>query len=78
MVDMDDDVEEFVEEDDFMEAGAFDWEYEFDAAQYFDFSRPETQADSQEAERWFSNAGNYPASRKAAFFFLFSFFGPSF
>lgn len=41
-----------------------DPDYEFDAAQYFDFSREESLAEACEAELWFESAGTYPPSRK--------------
>ncbi|XP_072993416.1 protein TPX2-like isoform X3 [Typha latifolia] len=37
-----------------------DLDYEFDAARYFDFGRPETQSEAREAELWFATAGSYP------------------
>lgn len=40
-----------------------DLDYEFDAARYFDFGRPETQSEAREAELWFETAGSYPPSR---------------
>ncbi|VFQ80571.1 unnamed protein product [Cuscuta campestris] len=36
--------------------------YEFDANQFFDFSRPESSSDAERAERWFQVAGYYPPS----------------
>ncbi|XP_009786707.1 uncharacterized protein LOC107777649 isoform X2 [Nicotiana tabacum] len=39
-----------------------DWEYEFDAAWFYDFCRPESPSEAAEAERWFQTAGNYPPS----------------
>lgn len=39
-----------------------DPDYEFDAAQYFDFSREESLAEAREAELWFESAGTYPPS----------------
>ncbi|XP_072966418.1 protein TPX2-like isoform X2 [Typha angustifolia] len=39
-----------------------DLDYEFDAARYFDFGRPETQSEAREAELWFATAGSYPPS----------------
>lgn len=41
-----------------------DFEYEFDAAHFFDFSRSETISEVLEAEHWFHVSGNYPSSRK--------------
>ncbi|KAL3521464.1 hypothetical protein ACH5RR_019613 [Cinchona calisaya] len=54
-------MEEFVE-DYYLEPSEIDWEYEFDAARFFDFSFPESDKEAEEAERWFSVAGNYPVS----------------
>ncbi|KAK9293298.1 hypothetical protein L1049_021290 [Liquidambar formosana] len=39
-----------------------DLDYEFDAARYFDFARPESYLEAQEAESWFESAGSYPPS----------------
>ncbi|KAK7330712.1 hypothetical protein VNO77_24910 [Canavalia gladiata] len=43
-------------------AHEIDLDYEFDAARFFDFSRPETPAEAQQAELWFHNAASYPPS----------------
>lgn len=42
----------------------FDWEYEYDAAFFYDFSIPESPFQAAQAQRWFETAGNYPPSRK--------------
>lgn len=47
-----------------------DSDYEFDAPQFFDFTRPEFGSEIEEAERWFEVSGDYPHSREF-FFFLF-------
>ncbi|KAH9612401.1 hypothetical protein KSS87_014426 [Heliosperma pusillum] len=39
-----------------------DFEYEFDAARFFDFSKPESQAEARVSELWFDSAPNYPPS----------------
>ncbi|CAN4101351.1 unnamed protein product [Withania somnifera] len=39
-----------------------DWEYEFDAAWFYDFCRPESLSEVAEAQLWFETAGNYPPS----------------
>lgn len=39
-------------------------DYEFDAAQFFDFTRPETRSEEEEAELWFNSAPVYPPSRE--------------
>ncbi|XP_074264870.1 protein TPX2-like isoform X2 [Silene latifolia] len=39
-----------------------DFEYEFDAARFFDFSKPESQAEARMSELWFNSAPNYPPS----------------
>lgn len=43
-------------------AHEIDLDYEFDAARFFDFTRPETPAEAFQAELWFQNAPNYPPS----------------
>ncbi|KAL5064369.1 hypothetical protein RYX36_026106 [Vicia faba] len=43
-------------------AHEIDLDYEFDAARFFDFSRPETPVEAHQAELWFQNAPNYPPS----------------
>ncbi|CAJ1943458.1 unnamed protein product [Sphenostylis stenocarpa] len=43
-------------------AHEIDLDYEFDAARFFDFTRPETLAEAHEAELWFQNATSYPPS----------------
>ncbi|KAI4320060.1 hypothetical protein MLD38_033579 [Melastoma candidum] len=45
---------------------AIDPDYEFDVAQFFDFTRPETRSEEEEAERWFNYAPAYPPSPFAA------------
>ncbi|KAL6008006.1 hypothetical protein ACLOJK_033511 [Asimina triloba] len=55
--------------DDFFDDGGFQYveidpDYEFDAARYFDFTRPESPAEAQAAELWFEKAYTYPHSRK--------------
>ncbi|XP_022159573.1 protein TPX2-like isoform X2 [Momordica charantia] len=42
--------------------GEIDFDYEFDAAMYYDFTRPETKQETREAEDWFKFAGSYPPS----------------
>ncbi|XP_042068523.1 uncharacterized protein LOC121811689 isoform X1 [Salvia splendens] len=39
-----------------------DHEYEFDASQFFDFTRTEVDSEIQEVERWFQISGDYPNS----------------
>lgn len=41
-----------------------DLDYEFDAPRFFDFTRPETFWDADEAQQWFEFAASYPPSRK--------------
>ncbi|GFY84341.1 hypothetical protein Acr_03g0011150 [Actinidia rufa] len=60
--DMDEEMEEFVA--DFFEFSEVASDYEFDAARFFDFSRPESSSEAEEAERWFQSARSYPPSRK--------------
>ncbi|CAA3005715.1 Hypothetical predicted protein [Olea europaea subsp. europaea] len=39
-----------------------DLDYEFDAARFYDFSLPESLAETRHAELWFHSAGSYPPS----------------
>ncbi|XP_048501057.1 protein TPX2 isoform X2 [Beta vulgaris subsp. vulgaris] len=39
-----------------------DFDYEFDAARFFDFTRPESETESRLSESWFHDAPNYPPS----------------
>ncbi|XP_052728063.1 protein TPX2 isoform X2 [Vigna angularis] len=41
-------------------AHEIDLDYEFDAARFFDFTRPETPAEALQAELWFQTAASYP------------------
>lgn len=41
-----------------------DFIYEFDAPQYYDFTKPETLVEGRDAELWFESATSYPPSRK--------------
>lgn len=59
------DMEEFVGE--FVEASEIDLDYEFDASQFHDFIRGETNSEAREAERWFETAANHPPSRMRLF-----------
>ncbi|XP_022765689.1 protein TPX2-like isoform X2 [Durio zibethinus] len=60
---IDDEREEFfsIEEPKEVEK-CFDIKYEFDAPQCYDFNRPETDWEAEEAELWFESAGSYPSS----------------
>ncbi|KAJ0042935.1 hypothetical protein Pint_17299 [Pistacia integerrima] len=55
-------MEEFTMEAFLVDEFVIDIDYEFDAAQYFDFCRPETLEDTIEAERWLESAASYPPS----------------
>lgn len=55
-------MEEFVREP--SAAAEIDLDYEFDAARFNDFTRPETYLEAREAELWFGSAPNHPPSRK--------------
>ncbi|KAJ9679135.1 hypothetical protein PVL29_021152 [Vitis rotundifolia] len=44
------------------EAQEIDLDYEFDAPQFFDFTRPESSEEAQEAECWFESAESYSPS----------------
>lgn len=59
---MDEEMEEFVGEA--FEGEEIDMDYEFDAPSFYDFTRPETDWEAEEAEDWFRYAGSYPPSRK--------------
>lgn len=59
---MDEEMEDFI--GDCSSPIEIDLDYEFDAAQFFDFTRPESISEAQEAERWFESASSYPPSRK--------------
>ncbi|XP_019154697.1 PREDICTED: uncharacterized protein LOC109151231 isoform X4 [Ipomoea nil] len=61
---MDEDTEYFVEveQDECSKPSEIDFDYEYDAARFFDFSRSETISEILEAELWFQASGNYPAS----------------
>ncbi|KAK9668247.1 hypothetical protein RND81_13G044600 [Saponaria officinalis] len=39
-----------------------DFEYEFDASRFFDFTRPESVAEARVSELWFDSAPSYPPS----------------
>ncbi|PIA49879.1 hypothetical protein AQUCO_01300550v1 [Aquilegia coerulea] len=66
--DMDEDMEDtFEDEEGFHEVKAdeivdIDFDYEFDAPKYFDFSREKLNLETREAESWFINADSYPPS----------------
>lgn len=51
-----------------------DFDYEFDAARFFDFTRPESETESRLSESWFHDAPNYPPSRKPLLKLLCFFF----
>ncbi|KAK3022190.1 hypothetical protein RJ639_047012 [Escallonia herrerae] len=57
---MDEEMEDFVE--DAFSPLEFDSDYEFDSPCFFDFSRPESEAEVREAEGWFDSAKTYPPS----------------
>ncbi|KAL5727950.1 hypothetical protein ACHQM5_001087 [Ranunculus cassubicifolius] len=66
--DMDEDMEDMFE-DVFYENGGggekvdeIDFDYEFDASKYFDFTRDELFYETKQAESWFFTAPNYPPS----------------
>ena len=46
------------------EAQEIDLDYDFDAPQFFDFTRPESAKEAKAAECWFESAESYPPSRK--------------
>ncbi|XP_004234154.1 protein TPX2-like isoform X2 [Solanum lycopersicum] len=58
---MDEEMEDFiVESSDVL--SEIDSEYEFDASRFYDFCRPESTYEAEEAERWFQTASTYPPS----------------
>ncbi|KAM1020633.1 hypothetical protein TB2_041778 [Malus domestica] len=59
---MDEEMVEFVREA--FEGGEIDMDYEFDVPKFYDFTRPETSREAEEAEEWFLSAGGYQFSRK--------------
>lgn len=61
---MEEDKEEFFEINEPVESIEINEDFEFDAPQFYDLSRPETDWEAAEAELWFVSAGNYPPSRK--------------
>ncbi|CAL5367054.1 unnamed protein product [Camellia sinensis] len=63
--DMDEELEDFVG-DYFQDVSEVDFDYEFDAARFFDFTRLESYSEAQDAERWFQSAGTYPPSQNTA------------
>ncbi|XP_028961953.1 protein TPX2-like isoform X8 [Malus domestica] len=50
---------EFVREA--FEGGEIDMDHEFDAPKFFDFTRPETGLEAEEAEEWFLSGGYQPS-----------------
>lgn len=59
---MDEEMEDFV--GGYFEVSEVDFDYEFDASRFFDFTRPESSLEAEHAERWFESAPSYPPSRK--------------
>lgn len=61
-----DDVQEMMEGLAIDESSSFyvDFEYEFNASQFFDFCVNETDYEVREAESWFVCAPQYPPARK--------------
>ncbi|MCD7460772.1 AN1-type zinc finger protein 4 [Datura stramonium] len=57
---MDEEMEDFIVE--CSDVSEIDSEYEFDASRFYDFCRPESTSEAEEAERWFQTACNYPPS----------------
>ncbi|XP_058205348.1 protein TPX2-like [Rhododendron vialii] len=58
--DMDEEMEDFV--GGYFEVSEVDFDYEFDASRFFDFTRPESSLEAEHAERWFESAPSYPPS----------------
>lgn len=59
---MDLDIVEFVWEPFRADDNAIDFDFEYDAPKYYDFTREESAFDAREAEFWFETALNYPPS----------------
>lgn len=57
-------MEQFEMEEFMVDEFVLDFDYEFDAPQYFDFSQPETFEETTETERWFKSAASYHPSCK--------------
>jgi len=49
-----------------------DFDYEFDAPRFFDFTRPESELEVRQSEAWFDSASSYPPSRKSQCCLLYS------
>lgn len=56
-------MEEEMEIEPVFEVSEIDLDYEFDSAQFFDFTREESPLEARDAERWFALATSYPPSR---------------
>ncbi|OIW09828.1 hypothetical protein TanjilG_32266 [Lupinus angustifolius] len=54
--------EDAEETEQFFVAHEIDLAYEFDAPHFFDFTKPESPSQSQQAQLWFQNAPTYPPS----------------
>ncbi|KAM1141940.1 hypothetical protein ACFX2I_041855 [Malus domestica] len=59
---MDEEMVEFVRKA--FKGGEIDMDYEFDAPKFYDFTRPETGREAEEAEEWFLSAEGYQPSCK--------------
>ncbi|KAL3341974.1 hypothetical protein AABB24_026142 [Solanum stoloniferum] len=55
---MDEEMEDFIVECSDV-VSQIDSEYEFDASRFYDFCRPESTSEAEEAERWFQTASTY-------------------
>ncbi|CAK9149540.1 unnamed protein product, partial [Ilex paraguariensis] len=53
-------MEDFIEE--CFKVSKFDLDYEYNFARFFNFTRRETNSETDEVERWFEFAENYPHS----------------
>ncbi|KAK9716485.1 hypothetical protein RND81_06G236500 [Saponaria officinalis] len=52
----------FLYEEDINDVYELDYEYEFDAATFFDFTKLESEAEARVSELWFESAPDYPPS----------------
>ncbi|KAL5744427.1 hypothetical protein ACOSP7_027290 [Xanthoceras sorbifolium] len=59
---MDEEMEGLFTETFLVDEFEFDFDYEYEAPQFFDFTRPETFLEEEEADCWFETASSYPPS----------------
>ncbi|KAK2653651.1 hypothetical protein Ddye_013507 [Dipteronia dyeriana] len=59
---MDEEMEELFREMFVVDDFEFDFDYEYEAPRFYDFTRPETFSEAEEADCWFETASSYPPS----------------